>query len=110
MADEVPYRYGNTGPDQIMILTADGQYVCSIQVVQSGGGMIAEAMEEPRKKRGAFIVLACNNHARLLTALKNILQANAEFRDAMPQDWEGDPLQDACEEARKVVESIARGR
>jgi len=62
---ELPYRYGNTSPDQVMILAADGQYVCNVQIIQFGGGMVAEAMQQSRRERAAFIVLACNNHDRL---------------------------------------------
>lgn len=39
----------------------------------------------------------------LLAALKNIVAANAAFRAQLPPDWDGDPVDDACSEARAVI-------
>lgn len=39
----------------------------------------------------------------LIKAIKDILKANDEFRKGMPTDWEGDPLQDACDSARLLL-------
>lgn len=36
----------------------------------------------------------------VVDALKNVLKANDDFRAGMPPDWEGDPLQDACDAAK----------
>ena len=44
----------------------------------------------------------------LVKALKNIIAANDDFRRGMPDEWEGDPLQDLCEEARALVGGAAR--
>jgi hypothetical protein len=38
--------------------------------------------------------------------LREILKANDEFRSSLPDDWEGDPLQDACAEAKKHLEQL----
>jgi hypothetical protein len=43
----------------------------------------------------------------LVAAIEDILSANAEFRAGMPDGWEGDPLQDACEAAQKIIKGIA---
>jgi hypothetical protein len=42
----------------------------------------------------------------LVKALKNIIAENDRFRAAMPDDWEGDPLQDACTAARETLGSV----
>jgi hypothetical protein len=39
----------------------------------------------------------------LVKALKTIIDANHEFLNSLPEDWEGDPLQDACFEAAKLL-------
>jgi hypothetical protein len=39
----------------------------------------------------------------LMAAIKVILAKNDDFRDGMPDGWEGDPLQDACEAARILI-------
>jgi len=57
----------------------------------------------------AFIVKAVNNHDALVKALTRILDANYDFRNGMPDDWEGDPLQDACNEARDLLQTILVG-
>lgn len=36
--------------------------------------------------------------AALRAAAKKVLDANFDFRNGLPADWEGDPLQDACDE------------
>lgn len=54
----------------------------------------------------ALIVKAVNSHEALVKALKDILDANYDFRNGMPDDWEGDPLQDACSEAAKLIDTI----
>src|SRR5580693_6654241 len=43
---------------------------------------------------------------QLAMAIVDILKANDEFRAGMPDGWEGDPLHDACEAARKLVLSF----
>lgn len=69
-AGHTPFHFGNTGPDQIMILDAGDNYVCHIQVTQTGGGMIAQAMEPKRRAYAAFIVRACNSHEALVEAAR----------------------------------------
>lgn len=56
----------------------------------------------------------------LIRALLNIITANNDFRDGMPKayrdgrEWEGDPLQDACDAAQGILDSVGtvgeRGR
>lgn len=61
----LPWRSGNTGPDQRMILDANGNYVCSVQIVQMGGGAIASAMEGARHRNADFILEAANAYHNL---------------------------------------------
>lgn len=44
----------------------------------------------------------------LRKALDGILGAEEEFREGMPVGWEGDPLTDACDAARKVIAELSR--
>jgi hypothetical protein len=41
----------------------------------------------------------------LADILREILDVEQEFRNAMPPDWEGDPLHDACERGRLYLNS-----
>jgi hypothetical protein len=43
---------------------------------------------------------------RLAHAAIEVVRANKEFRDQMPRDWEGDPLQDAVEALQKALEKL----
>lgn len=45
---------------------------------------------------------------KMRRALEGVLTANQNFRDQMPPDWEGDPLQDACEIAREALSPSPR--
>lgn len=40
---------------------------------------------------------------RLRKALADIIAANKDFRAGMPKDCDGDPLQDACDAAAKLL-------
>lgn len=63
----LPWKFGNTGTDQVMILGGkNGDYVCSVQIQQMGGGVISEAMEPRRRANAKFILRACNAHDDLL--------------------------------------------
>lgn len=42
--------------------------------------------------------------ARLRAALEAILAEEDEFRAALPADWDGDPLNDACVAARAALD------
>jgi hypothetical protein len=39
-----------------------------------------------------------------MEVIRPIVEANDEFRAGMPFDWEGDPLQDACDRARAFID------
>jgi hypothetical protein len=56
----------------------------------------------------SIIVLAVNSHYALMEALEGILAAEEDFREGLPQEWEGDPLYDACQRARAAL-SAAKG-
>lgn len=38
--------------------------------------------------------------------LRVILEANKDFRDGMPEKWDGDPLQDACDAAARLLDDV----
>lgn len=52
----------------------------------------------------------------LVRALTDIIEANNEFRDGMPKayrdgrEWEGDPLQDACDVAARLIDLVGGSR
>lgn len=87
----------------------DGTYV-----VAKYGPTIADCSKSPsmgwpeRRANADLIVEAVNSRAALVKALTDILAANDEFRAGMPDGWEGDPLQDACNAARPLVPSAHR--
>lgn len=59
------------------------------------------------------IVRAVNRDAQfeaLVKALEEILSAEKDFREGMPDGWEGDPLTDACANARKSLSDIDASR
>ena len=41
--------------------------------------------------------------SELRQAVQDIIEANKEFRDGMPAEWEGDPLQDTIERAQALL-------
>ncbi|MGE0751885.1 MAG: hypothetical protein AB7F39_06510 [Variibacter sp.] len=45
-------------------------------------------------------------HARIETlecALRRIIEADDRFRKSLPDDWDGDPVTDACNAARHLL-------
>lgn len=40
---------------------------------------------------------------QLVTALRDIIRANDEFRKTLPDNWESNPVNDACERARSLI-------
>lgn len=56
---------------------------------------------------GMFFGGPVNNHDALVKAMADILEANKDFRDGMPQSWDGDPLQDACDAAAKLLAHVS---
>ena len=42
-------------------------------------------------------------NAELVAALEKVVVANDEFRKTLPDDWDGDPVDDACKEARAAM-------
>lgn len=42
----------------------------------------------------------------LHSALLHIVETNDEFRAALPKGWEGDPINDACEDAKVILASV----
>lgn len=43
-------------------------------------------------------------YGAMLVSLRHIIETNRDFRDQLPPDWDGDPLNDACEKAVKVLD------
>lgn len=38
--------------------------------------------------------------------LRKIIERNDEFRASLPGDWEGDPLNDVCNDARQYLQQL----
>ena len=83
-----PYGIGNTGSDQVMILSKSGKgdYVCSVQIKQHpSGGIWAEIMEPTRKANADFIIRACNAHDKLCALLAEVVDAEV-WRDGLEDE------------------------
>ena len=39
----------------------------------------------------------------MMVALREVIEVNDDFRAGMPDDWEGDPMQDACALAKSAL-------
>lgn len=82
-----------------------------LYLLESGGKCPATTGCGPRSKANAeLVVKAVNNHDALVKALTDILEANKDFRDGLPQSWDGDPLQDACDAAAKLLAATENKR
>jgi hypothetical protein len=81
-----PYYFGDTGPEQRMILDRDHDYVASVQIRQSGGGCVAAVMEGPREKGAELILAALNALPALLTSNAALEAENARLKQA-DADW-----------------------
>jgi hypothetical protein len=55
-----------------MILGASGAYVCTVQVEQGSGGIIAKAMEGERRANAALIVHCVNSYEIMKAVLEEI--------------------------------------
>jgi hypothetical protein len=44
----------------------------------------------------------------LVAMLRAIIESNREFRESLPVDWEGDPLDDLCKQADALLARISR--
>lgn len=64
-----PWKFGNTGPEQRMILDANDQYVASVQIFQTPRQM-GSWQEPQREAYAAFILKAANAHSSLVEALE----------------------------------------
>ena len=71
MTSPLPWKVGEGSDDQKIILSANEKYICSIQIWQTPRRMGYD-MEKERLVNASFIVKACNNHERLVEALKSI--------------------------------------
>jgi hypothetical protein len=61
---------------------------------------------EMQQANAAFIVKAVNAHDALMEALEKILRANDDSVNAMPTEYDGDSLTDACDEARILLANV----
>lgn len=62
------------------------------------------------EERARLIVKAVNRDHHfdtLVKALEYILSAEKDFRNGMPEGWEGDPLTDACASAREALAKVS---
>jgi hypothetical protein len=53
-----------------------------------------------------FVVKACNAFPDLVKALESIVVAERQFRDAMGDHWEGDPLSDAIDAGSRILSRV----
>lgn len=49
------------------------------------------------------VIATLRKHEAMRAALEDIIDANQRFRDSLPEDWDGDPLNDACEKAKHLL-------
>lgn len=73
----VPWHKGDTSSDQVMFLDASGHYCGDVQIEQTGGGSIA-AVDEPRRRACADLILTAVNAsspARIAKAAADIAEA-----------------------------------
>jgi hypothetical protein len=63
-------KFGKTS-EPILIISCEksSQYICNVRIHQSGGGAIAEAMEENRKANAHRLVKCWNSHDKLINLL-----------------------------------------
>jgi hypothetical protein len=54
----------------------------------------------------AYIVKACNAFPDLVKTLESIVVAERQFRDAMGDHWEGDPLSDAIDAGSRILSRV----
>lgn len=93
----------------------DGEFDCGIGAAIGGTsfciaetfGRCATTIKLDAQANAAFIVKAVNSHDDLVKALEEILSAEKEFREGMPDAWEGDPLTDACKQAREALAKVS---
>jgi hypothetical protein len=64
-----PWKFGNTGPEQRMILDANDNYVASVQIFQTPRQM-GEWQEQQREASAAFILRSVNSRGDLIEALQ----------------------------------------
>jgi len=82
--------------------TEYSDYLDSLEDLES-----AEAAYEQMKEDGTLAEWPVSSgHAELVAALLSILVAEDEFRASLPKDWDGDPLHDACVNARAVLRKV----
>lgn len=71
-------------------------------------GAVVSNLRPPEEvaANAALIVRAVNGLPEVIAALEEIISANDDFRAGMPEGWEGDPLQDACDKARATLTKL----
>lgn len=52
------------------------------------------------------VILLQARVATLARALSRVIEANDSFRKSLPDDWDGDPVNDACEIAREALSGL----
>jgi hypothetical protein len=106
-------HHGDTGRSREENL-ANAAFI--VKAVNNHDALVAEVEKLREAMKGAAIVantagsLLKEKDERidaLVKALEEILSAEKEFREGMPEGWEGDPLTDACAAAREALEKVA---
>jgi hypothetical protein len=103
----------------------EGEWKCDVSDQGSVGGNAYVCIDAPEVRQTVARVICYDElrnlerlpyeaNARFLAgskktseALARIIEANDEFRRALPAGWEGDPVDDACKEARAAL--VAQG-
>ena len=68
-------RLGKTGEDIAILLGSEnGNYICTVQIKQQGGGAIAAVMEDIRRANANHLVLCWNSHDDLMGLLSNVIK------------------------------------
>jgi hypothetical protein len=100
-----PWSFGRTGPEQRMILDADERYVCSVQIQQCGGGIIAASMEPQRLARAVAILALPDLVAALAALVDQDMAYSGEYITIPCRDHS-----DALERVRKARAALTKAR
>ena len=65
-----------------------------------------DRLQEAKRRALAIADERSKENVALRKALTDIIETNKDFRAGMPDDWEGDPLQDACDAAAKLLTAV----
>jgi hypothetical protein len=77
-------------------------------ILTTGLALTLGYSNDPEPKANAQLIAEApqmkSRIVQIESLLYAILDAEQHFRDALPEEWDGDPIHDACERARVVLE------